>query len=62
MNTTENRFDVQVQLALLTPQFSIDIEPHPFAISDFTPDEPLVYEIIKNGIPINFTKSHKKVN
>ena len=28
------------------------IEPHPFAISDFTPSNPIISEIIKNGIEL----------
>ena len=28
------------------------IEPHPFRLSDFQPSNPVVFEILKNGIEI----------
>lgn len=45
-------FDMQVQLLKLRRKFDTRIEPHPFRSSDFDSDNPLVNEILKNGLQI----------
>lgn len=47
-----NGFDKQVRLMKLRRAFDLRIEPHPFAEEDFTPDFPLVREIMSSGIRV----------
>ena len=46
-------FDMQVQLMLLARGFSLDIEPHPIQADDFSPSNPMAYEIMKTGIALS---------
>jgi predicted nucleotidyltransferase len=45
-------FETQVQLMLLTRDFSLDIEPHPIKEQDFSMSNPMASEIITTGIGI----------
>jgi predicted nucleotidyltransferase len=45
-------FDMQVQLLKLRRKFDTRIEPHPFRSSDFISANPLVNEILNNGLEI----------
>jgi len=36
----------------LRRKVDLRIEPHPFVYTDFNPDNPVVYEILKSGIQI----------
>lgn len=51
-NSFENRFDIQVDLMKMRNDSDLLIEPHPFSKEDFDVSDPLVAEIIKNGIEI----------
>ena len=44
--------EMQIELMKLRTDDDLLIEPHPFAISDFTPSNPIISEIIKNGIEL----------
>jgi len=44
--------DMQVELLWLRNDEDLYIEPHPFSQADFNSSNPLVAEIIKNGIEI----------
>ena len=46
------RFDIQVQLMLLTSQIDTRIEPHPISYNDFHSDNPFVVEIKRTGFEI----------
>jgi predicted nucleotidyltransferase len=46
-------FSAQVELMKLRRNFDLRIEPHPFRESDFSIQDPLVYEILKYGQEIN---------
>lgn len=48
-----DRFDMQVQLLKLRRKFDTRIEPHPFRSSDFISENPLVNEIINNGLELS---------
>jgi predicted nucleotidyltransferase len=45
-------FEMQIELMSLRTDDDLLIEPHPFEISDFKTTNPIVAEIIKNGIEI----------
>jgi uncharacterized protein len=45
-------FDMQVQLLKLRRKFDTRIEPHPFRASDFVSSNPIVNEILNNGLQI----------
>jgi uncharacterized protein len=47
-----DRFDVQVQLMLLSSRFDPRIEPHPISRQDMISDNPFIHEIKKTGIEI----------
>jgi len=47
-------FDTQVELMQLRRKIDLRIEPHPFEYSDFNRNDPVVYEILKFGINIDF--------
>jgi len=42
-------YGAQVELMKLRRKFDLRIEPHPFNESDFSIQNPLVYEILKYG-------------
>ena len=42
-------FDLQVQMLILASDIDTRIEPHPISSDDFTPDNPLAFEILTNG-------------
>jgi uncharacterized protein len=42
-------FDLQVQMLILASDIDSRIEPHPIRSDDFTPDNPLAYEILNTG-------------
>jgi predicted nucleotidyltransferase len=44
--------DMQIELLCLRSDDDLLIEPHPFTVSDFKIANPLVAEILKNGIEI----------
>jgi len=45
-------FEMQVQLMLLTREFSLDIEPHPIKDEDFSKQNPMAFEIMNTGIDL----------
>lgn len=47
-------FIAQVELMKLRRKFDLRIEPHPFRESDFSLQNPLVFEILKYGQEISF--------
>jgi uncharacterized protein len=42
-------FDLQVQMLALASDIDTRIEPHPISSDDFTPDNPLAFEILNTG-------------
>jgi len=44
--------DAQIDMMKLRRKVDLRIEPHPFLLSDFNNDNPVVYEILKSGILI----------
>ncbi len=47
--------DTQIDMMKLRRKVDLRIEPHPFAITDFTLENPVVNEILKSGILIKAT-------
>jgi uncharacterized protein len=47
-----NIIDMQVELMCLRGDNDLLIEPHPFMLSDFNLSNPVVAEILKNGIEL----------
>lgn len=45
-------FEMQIELLRLRTDDDLLIEPHPFKLSDFTISNPVVSEILKNGIEL----------
>jgi predicted nucleotidyltransferase len=52
LDSTEDIFKTQVELMKLRTDDDLLIEPHPFNYSDFSPSNPIISEILKNGIEI----------
>ncbi|MEX0981986.1 MAG: nucleotidyltransferase domain-containing protein [Bacteroidales bacterium] len=48
----DDAIDMQVELMCLCSENDLMIEPHPFSHSDFNFSNPVVAEILKNGIEI----------
>lgn len=48
-------FDLQVQMLILASDIDNRIEPHPMSLNDFTPENPLAFEIINTGKEIHLT-------
>jgi predicted nucleotidyltransferase len=48
----EDLIDMQIELMCLRDDDNLMIEPHPFLKSDFKTTNPIVAEILKNGIEI----------
>lgn len=44
--------DAQIELMKMRRDFDLRIEPHPFRAEDFNIDDPIVSEIMKNGVSI----------
>ncbi len=44
--------DTQIELMKMRTDDDLLIEPHPFSLSDFNVSDPMVSEILKNGINI----------
>jgi uncharacterized protein len=52
LKSVDDIIDTQIDLMCLRSDEDLQIEPHPFAKSDFQESNPVVAEIIKNGIEI----------
>lgn len=52
LKKVDDIFDVQIDLMCLRSDDDLLIEPHPFVQSDFNNSNPLVAEILTNGIEI----------
>ena len=52
INNIVDIIDTQIELMKLRRKIDLRIEPHPFMISDFNQNNPVVHEILKFGIPI----------
>jgi len=50
LSDDSNSFETEVKLMILRYSQERIIEPHAFNHSDFTPDNPLVYQILKSGL------------
>jgi uncharacterized protein len=48
-----DRFDVGVQLAKLTRNVDIRIEPHPFDVNEFNISHPFAKDILQHGIQVS---------
>lgn len=46
--------DAQIELMKLRRDIDLRIEPHPFRVEDFNIDDPIVNEIMNNGVKINY--------
>jgi predicted nucleotidyltransferase len=53
VNNVADIIDTQIDMMKLRRKIDLRIEPHPFEISDFNQNDPLVNEILKHGIKIN---------
>ncbi|NOY96952.1 MAG: nucleotidyltransferase domain-containing protein [Chlorobi bacterium] len=51
-NSIDDVIEMQIELMKLRTDDDLLIEPHPFALSDFTPSNPVISEILKNGIEL----------
>jgi predicted nucleotidyltransferase len=51
----DDLFELQVELMQLRTNQELVIEPHPFALSDFDISDPVVNEILKNGVRLETT-------
>jgi len=51
-NQIDDAVDLQVELMCLRSENDLMIEPHPFSHSDFNLSNPVVAEILKNGIEL----------
>ena len=45
--------DMQIELMKMRTDDDLMIEPHPFSLSDFNVSDPVVSEILKNGVELN---------
>lgn len=52
LKKVDDIIDLQIELMCLRSDEDLMIEPHPFAKSDFKISNPVVAEILKNGIEI----------
>jgi len=50
-------FDTQVEMMKLKRKIDLRIEPHPFNINEFNENNPVVNEILKFGIKLNYKKA-----
>ena len=53
LNELPDPFQTQVNFLKLTWKFDTRVEPHPFDEKDFTPANPVIKEILRNGIEIS---------
>jgi len=53
INNLKDSFGTQVKLMKLRRKIDLRIEPHPFSTSEFNNSNPVVTEILKNGLEIN---------
>lgn len=53
INNLEDSFGTQVKLMKLRRTIDLRIEPHPFSTLEFNNSNPVVIEILKNGLEIN---------
>ncbi len=51
-NSLDDIIDMQIELMKMRTDDDLLIEPHPFIITDFNPSNPVVSEILKNGIEL----------
>lgn len=52
LDHTDDMIDLQIELMCMRDDDGLLIEPHPFNSKDFDPSNPLVSEIINNGIKL----------
>jgi len=50
INNVADIIDIQIDLMKLRRKIDLRIEPHPFMVSDFNRNNPVVNEILKYGI------------
>jgi predicted nucleotidyltransferase len=50
--SVDDIIDMQIELLKLRTDDDLLIEPHPFQMADFTSSNPVVSEILKNGIKL----------
>lgn len=50
--SVDDIIDMQIELLKLRTDDDLLIEPHPFQMADFTSSNPVVSEILKNGIEL----------
>ena len=50
--TLDDIIDMQIKLLTLRTDDDLLIEPHPFQMDDFTPTNPVVSKILKDGIEL----------
>jgi Predicted nucleotidyltransferases len=55
VNNVSDIIDTQIDMMKLRRKVDLRIEPHPFTLSDFNKENPVVNEILKNGIQIKTT-------
>lgn len=54
--TIDDVIDMQIELLKMRTENNLMIEPHPFRVVDFKSSNPVVSEILKNGVEINYVK------
>lgn len=52
VNNSVDIIDTQIDMMKLRRKVDLRIEPHPFVMSDFNQNDPLVSEILKYGVKI----------
>ena len=52
VNNAEDIIDTQIDMMKLRRKVDLRIEPHPFVMSDFNQNDPLVSEILRYGVEI----------
>ncbi|MBL1212845.1 MAG: nucleotidyltransferase domain-containing protein [Ignavibacteriae bacterium] len=52
-NSVDDIIDMQIELMKMRTEDDLLIEPHPFRLTDFKISNPMVSEILKNGIEFN---------
>lgn len=53
MDKVPDVIDTQIELMKMRRDIDLRIEPHPFRVEDFNIDDPIVSEIMNNGVKIN---------
>ncbi len=54
INNVVDIIDTQIDMMKLRRKIDLRIEPHPFMVDDFERSNPVVDEIIRHGIVINY--------